>query len=133
VALRLTRRISVQLLTLLTLDVAIKNSGDAFLREVASSSISNVAYITTSTDVSLVDSIGNMARSVRQPISSASSRQLTDAQTSNHDVRVTTLRLLQNWATAFESRPNLAISPLVLLYRRLRVEGTFVAVVRRSG
>jgi len=45
------------------------------------------------------------------------------AQSTNSDVKSLVLRLLQNWATAFESKSNLAISELVLMYRRLKHEG----------
>lgn len=43
-------------------------------------------------------------------------------QSTNHDVKSTTLRLFQNWATAFQSKPPLSISELVLTYTRLRSE-----------
>jgi hepatocyte growth factor-regulated tyrosine kinase substrate len=44
-------------------------------------------------------------------------------QTTNNAVRSTILRQLQNWATAFETKPHLASSEMVQLYRSLKSQG----------
>ncbi|GAA96341.1 uncharacterized protein L969DRAFT_88785 [Mixia osmundae IAM 14324] len=92
---------NVQLYTLLTLDICIKNGGDAFLREVSGASSSNA-----SGSKDLVDDLAELAHSAH-----------------DSNVRSTVLRLVQNWATAFQSKPALAYSKLSLVYTRLRQSG----------
>lgn len=105
---------SVILRTLLTLDTCIKNSGDAFLKEVAGVS---TATLWTSSFGTIVGA--GASASIVQDIEN------TIKLTSNADVRQTTLRLLQNWAIAFQSKPSLSISELVLMYTRLKNEGVY--------
>ena len=93
------------------MDVAIKNSGDSFLKEVAgvgtSSSSGALPGVPGSNAKSnIVDELSELARA-----------------SPNNDVRTTTLRLIQNWATAMQTKPALSISELVMLYSRLRSLG----------
>ena len=102
----------------MTLDVAIKNAGDGFLKEVANGGTAGGSLPGVGAR-GLVEELGELARTVR------GRRILINltSQSTNSDVKSLVLRLLQNWATAFESKSNLAISELVLMYRRLKHEG----------
>lgn len=65
-----TRR-SVQLYTLMTLDVAIKNAGDGFLKEVANGGTAGGALPGVGAR-GLVEELGELARTVRAAIASIS-------------------------------------------------------------
>ncbi|KAJ3485136.1 hypothetical protein NLI96_g5188 [Meripilus lineatus] len=82
---------NVQLLALGLTDVCIKNGGDQFLSEVASREF-----------------MDNLVSILKIPVL-------------NHDVKTKILRLIQNWATAFEGKPSLGYVGEV--YRTLQREG----------
>ncbi|KAH7103207.1 ubiquitin binding protein [Auriculariales sp. MPI-PUGE-AT-0066] len=82
---------NVQLLALGLTDACIKNGGDHFLVEVASREF-----------------MDNLVSIIKQP-------------TVNREVRDKVLRLIQNWAMAFEQKPVLSYVPA--LYKQLKGEG----------
>ncbi|KAI0757557.1 ubiquitin binding protein [Daedaleopsis nitida] len=82
---------NVQLLALSLTDVCIKNGGDAFLAEIASREF-----------------MDNLVSILKIP-------------TLNHDVKNKILRLVQDWAIAFEGKPSLSYTGEV--YRTLQREG----------
>ncbi|CAE6459425.1 unnamed protein product [Rhizoctonia solani] len=82
---------NVQLLSLELTDVCIKNGGDHFLEQIASREF-----------------MDNMVSILKQPAL-------------NYEVKSKMLRLIQNWALAFESKPSLGYVPEV--YRLLKNQG----------
>ncbi|EJD55109.1 hypothetical protein AURDEDRAFT_50745 [Auricularia subglabra TFB-10046 SS5] len=82
---------NVQLLALSLIDACVKNGGDHFLVEIASREF-----------------MDNLASIIRVP-------------TVNHEVKTKVLRLIQNWAIAFEGKPTLSYVPQ--LYKALKSEG----------
>ncbi|EIN13284.1 VHS-domain-containing protein, partial [Punctularia strigosozonata HHB-11173 SS5] len=82
---------NVQLLALGLTDVCIKNGGDHFLQEIAAR-----------------DFMDNLVSILRMPAL-------------NYEVKNKLLRLIQNWAIAFEGKPSLAYVPQV--YKTLKAEG----------
>ncbi|CAE6464366.1 unnamed protein product [Rhizoctonia solani] len=82
---------NVQILALELTDVCIKNGGDHFLEQIASREF-----------------MDNMVSILKQPAL-------------NYEVKSKMLRLIQNWALAFESKPSLGYVPEV--YRSLKNQG----------
>ncbi|KAG8844412.1 Vacuolar protein-sorting-associated protein 27 [Tulasnella sp. 330] len=82
---------NVQLLTLSLIDICIKNGGDHFLVEIASREF-----------------MDNLVSLLKQPAI-------------NREVKETILRMVQNWATAFEGKPSLSYTGEV--YKTLQREG----------
>ncbi|TDL22304.1 ubiquitin binding protein [Rickenella mellea] len=85
------RNPNVQLLTLGLTDVCIKNGGDHFLVEIASREF-----------------MDNLVSILKMP-------------TLNHEVKTKMLRLIQNWAVAFEGKP--ALGYVGQVYKTLKNEG----------
>lgn len=81
-------------------DVCIKNGGDAFLAEIASREF-----------------MDNLVSILKMPIL-------------NHDVKNKILRLVQDWAIAFEGKPSLSYTGEI--YRTLQREGQWSSVFLRA-
>lgn len=96
----------MQLRALITLDTAIKNSGDAFLVDVAGTAAqsgTNCGPVSGTSRLNLPEQLEDLATS-----------------SNNYKVRHLVLRLVQTWATAFHTKPTLSLSNMGILYMKLK-------------